>query len=125
MSKRINGHPESGQTTSEYRGPLNGRRRALNGFLSNRGGSVVKCCHQTKPFGQLFARLLGRGWPNRQLFRFIQMMLDGRKRLLSKLLHVGIIAFRRIFFKKVHRLLMRIDLLIGIRLVEVLSGCTV
>ena len=73
----------------------------------------------------MFTRLLGRRWSDWQLFRFIQMMLDGRQRLLSKLLHVGIIAFRRVFLKKVHGLLMRIDLLIGIRLVEVLSGCTI
>ena len=35
-----------------------------------------------------------RGWSNRQLFGVFQMMLDGRKRLFRKLLHVGIIAFR-------------------------------
>ena len=38
---------------------------------------------------------------------------------------LGIIAARRIFFEEVHRLLVRIDLLIGIRFVEVLSGCAV
>jgi len=53
------------------------------------------------------------------------MMLDGRQRLLSKLLHVGIIPARRIFLEEVHRLLVAIDLLLGIRFVEVLSGCTV
>ena len=60
--------------------------------------------------------------PNGQLFRFLQMMLDGRKRFLGKLLHIGIIAFRSVLLKEVHGLFMCIDLLIGICFVKILCG---
>ena len=52
-------------------------------------------------------------------------MLDGRKRLLSELLHVWIVAIRPVFFKEIDCLLMSINLLLGIGFVKTLRGCAV
>jgi hypothetical protein len=53
------------------------------------------------------------------------MMLDGGKRFLGKCLQVCIIASCRIPVKKLHGCLVAIDLLFGIRFIEVLSRGTV
>ena len=73
---------------------------ALNGFLSNRRGSLVNFAIKLNLRAVVNAPL-GRWWPRWQFFRFIQVMLDGRQRLLSKLLHVGVIPARRIFFEEI------------------------
>ena len=52
-------------------------------------------------------------------------MLDRGKRLRGKLLYIGIIAVLRVFFEKLHRILVRIDLLTGVCFVEILSGRTI
>ena len=52
-------------------------------------------------------------------------MLDGGKCLLSKLLQIRIVPFRPVFFEEVHRLLMGIDLLLGVSFVEVISRRTI
>ena len=68
--------------------------------------------------------LCGQG-DQRQFFSFIQMMLDGRKCLLSELLYVCIVAARRVFFEEVQCLLMGVDLLLGVGFIEVISGGTI
>ena len=75
---------------------------------------------KTKPLG----RELGRGWPSWQLFRVLQMMLDGRKRFLGNCFTSGS-PLRSVLLKEVHRLFMRIHRLIGICFVKILCGHTV
>ena len=97
---------------------------ALRGKPADECIEPIEDDRMNSPRTPLIVTLCGRR-ARGQFFSFIQMMLDGGKCLLSKLLQIRIVPFRPVFFKEVHRFLMGIDLLLGVSFVQVISRRTI